>query len=123
MKDTGKGLAILGALGFLAAVFLMPTSVPAGQFGTDAIINIGLQQRQMLVALGCLALFVAGVILAVGGAIVEAPGSPTATYSLEEEAAVMEQWGIARVPSGYQFGSFAYPKLAQAVAQASKSKG
>jgi hypothetical protein len=123
VKQTGQALATIGALGFLAAVFLMPTSVPSGSFGTGDIINIGLQQRQMLVALGCLALFVAGVIVAVAGVIVEAPGSPTATYALEEEAAVMERWGITRGPSGYQFGSFAYPKLAQAVAQASKTKG
>jgi len=123
MKQTGQIIAVVGVLGFLAAFFLMPTSVPTDQFGTDGIVNIGMQQRQMLVALGCLALFVAGVIVAVGGAMMEASAKPATVYTPDEEAAVMEQWGITRSPSGYQFGSFAYPKLAQAVAQASKSKG
>jgi hypothetical protein len=125
VKETGKGLALLGALGFLAAYFLMPTSVPSGPYGTDSMVNLALQQRQTLVALGCLALFLAGVVLVAAGSVSEAVAGKTSSHdaAIEDEATAMERYGITREASGYVFGSFAYPKLAQAVAQARKTKG
>jgi hypothetical protein len=64
---TGNMLIAAGIILFLYAAFVFDTSVEATGFGANAetgnrIINIGLQQRQMMLAMAGLALFLAGII-------------------------------------------------------------
>lgn len=122
MKEAGQFIAALGAAGFLAALFFMPTSIEAPP-GTGDVVNIGLQQRQMLVAMGCLAVFLAGAMMATAGAVLGRVGvAAPSDIPADQEAETMERYGITRDPAGYRFGSFAYPKLSQAVEQAQRVK-
>ncbi|HEX8382871.1 MAG TPA: hypothetical protein VF592_05785 [Sphingomonas sp.] len=122
MKEAGTTLAAVGLLGFLAALFLMPTSLNAGTAYAGEVVNLSLQQRQLLVAIGSAALFVAGVILYAAGATVQAvaPRVSPAISDADEEAA-MDRLGITRGAGGYQHGGFAYSTLRSAVAAAERS--
>lgn len=138
MKDLGTALSFFGAIGFLAAMFLMPTSVASGAYGVPDVVNLSLQQQQNLTAIGCAAVFLAGVVLTAAGAIVEAVAPPlTATLPSEsgfaprsdlaravetpaDEQAAMDRYGIRRDGEGYVFGSFRYTKLNDAIRQAQR---
>ncbi len=113
MKDTGLALAVLGALGFLAAFFLLPTSVDAS-FGGGEVTNLALQQRQLLAAMGSAAVFLAGVILYAAGAA----AALNATGG--DDAETMKRLGITHDAQGYHHGGFVYNSLSAAVAAAQR---
>lgn len=114
MRAIGLIVAILGAAGFLAVVFLMPTSVNTESFGGGAVTNLALQQQQMLAAIGTVALFLAGIILHAAGALIPRAGVDT----LVEDEATMAQLGITREANGYRWGGGIYPTFAAAARDA-----
>lgn len=65
MKATGIALGLIGAALFLYAAFLFEPSVSTYGSGylPDRVVNLDLQQRQLLLAMAGLALFISGVIL------------------------------------------------------------
>ena len=117
MRDVGSVIAALGAAGFLAVVFLMPTSVDATAYGGGEVTNLALQQRQMLAAIGSAAIFLAGVILHAAGAL--APSEAAKPLTAEDEA-TMQRLGITRDAHGYHVAGYVYSKLATAVKAAEK---
>lgn len=118
MRDTGSIMAALGAVGFLAVVFLMPTSVDAGTYGGGEVTNLALQQRQLLAAIGTAALFLAGIILHAAGALL--PAVAEATPPEDEET--MSRLGITHDAHGYRAGGFVYSSFA-AAAKAVQRRG
>ena len=118
MRDTGSIIASLGAVGFLAVVFLMPTSVDAGSYGGGEVTNLALQQRQLLAGIGTAALFLAGVILHAVGSLM--PTNAEADIFSEDEA-TMARLGITRDAQGYHAGGFVYSSFASA-AKASRRR-
>lgn len=113
MKDTGSALIAIGAFGFLAATFLLPTSVDAA-FGAGEVTNLALQQRQMLAAIGSAAVFLAGMILYAAGAL-----AAQKSVAGSGDAEVMARLGITHDSEGYHHGGFVYGtlKAAQAAAE------
>lgn len=61
------------AISFAAAVwaFLMDTTVPAYSLGVSEVNNLGLLQQQMMVYIGSIGMFVAGVVALSTGAILK----------------------------------------------------
>jgi hypothetical protein len=114
VRDIGSIIAAIGAAGFLAVVFLMPTSVDAGMYGGGEVTNLALQQRQLLAAIGTAALFLAGTILHAAGALI--PAAAESAIPLEDEAA-MSRLGITRDAHGYHAGGFVYSSFAAAAKQ------
>lgn len=117
MRDMGSILTVVGAIGFLAVVFLMPTSVNAGMYGSAEVTNLGLQQRQLLAAIGTAALFLAGIILHAAGALIPTAAKTVATPEDEE---TMSRLGITRDSQGYHVGGFVYSSFAAAVKAAQR---
>jgi hypothetical protein len=113
MRSVGTILATIGAIGFLAAAFLMPTTVETGLYG-GAVANIALQQQQMLAAIGTATLFLAGVILHAAGAI----RGPAETAPLIEDEATIARMGITRGEDGYRWAGGLYPTFAAAAKDA-----
>lgn len=64
------------AISFAAAVwaFLMDTTVPAYSLGVSEVNNLGLLQQQMMVYIGSIGMFVAGVVALAAGSILKALG-------------------------------------------------
>lgn len=120
MQDTGKLMAALGIAGFLFAMFVMPTSVDMGLLG-ERVVNAGLQQRQMLAAIGSAALFLAGCVLRAGGAIVSAIiAAARPATAPEHDRAMMERLGIDPVGADYRYDGFLYGRLSDAVQAAER---
>ncbi|WP_176596464.1 MULTISPECIES: hypothetical protein [Sphingobium] len=66
MKRTGLILIAVGAALFLYAMLLFDPSVAVGSYGGyggGRVINIGLQQQQMMMAIAGAALFIGGIVL------------------------------------------------------------
>lgn len=120
MQDVGKVLAAIGAAGFLFALFGMSTTIP--DMAGGSVVNLDLQQRQLLIALGGLALLVSGAVLVSGGAMVDAlrlKASAAAPDDTDAEA-TMERLGIKREGSDYAVRGYLYRTLPQAVAAAER---
>lgn len=111
VRDIGSMIAAAGAIGFLAVVFLMPTSVNAGMYGGGEVTNLALQQRQLLAGIGTASLFLAGVILHAVGSLI--PANAAADVPSEDEA-TMARLGITRDAQGYHAGGFVYSSFASA---------
>lgn len=119
MREAGLAMSVGGVIGFFAALFLMPVAMPASEFGSE-VVNLDLQQRQLLVALGSSALFVAGVILYAVAVLIEAMVRTGETLPTPEEAATMERLGIEREAFGFRHNGFIYPKLRSAIEAAER---
>ncbi|WP_293873237.1 hypothetical protein [Sphingomonas sp. UBA978] len=119
MRDIGSIIAAIGAAGFLAIVFLMPTSVDAALYGGGEVTNLALQQRQLLAAMGTSALFLAGIILHAAGALLPSVAAEAAPPEDEE---TMSRLGITHDAHGYRAGGFVYSSFA-AAAKAVQRRG
>lgn len=115
MKSLGQSLVAVGALGFLGALFFMPTSIPSVD-GVE-VTNLALQQRQALVTIGFAVLFLAGVVVLSADQVVQAltrePDHPVDDRELEA-------LGISRGPNGYSVGGFSYWSAEDAVRAAKR---
>lgn len=121
----------------MAAALLMPTSVDSGTYVTN-VVNLDLQQRQMLAAIGSACLFIGGVVLIAASAIIEALSAtprltaplpalaasdlpPTVSADVGDETTLtMQQYGITKEVNGYRYGPFVYATLDQATRQAER---
>lgn len=118
MRDIGSVIAAIGAAGFLAVAFLMPTSVDAGPYGGGEVANLALQQRQLIAAIGTAALFLAGIILRAAGALLPSVAEEAAPPEDEE---TMSRLGITHDAHGYRAGGFVYSSFAAAAKAVQRS--
>ena len=137
MKPIGTTLLMVGLALYAFATFLFDPSVKSygGGYAPDRIVNLDLQQRQLLVALLGLTLFLAGIIMHVAEAAIERMGgtradaetiraplhagavTDPATPSVTDDE-LMHRYGIAREGEAYAYGEYRYSRLADAVAYA-----
>ncbi len=140
MKAIGGALWLLGMAVFLYAAFGFDVSIPSSTTGSpfggpDRIVNMDLQQRQLLLALAGLAMFMSGVLVHAIGEGVSAIRGETSTSTpgyvpevadspmLKDEdigAEEMERLGITFAEGQFRLGPFRYDRLVDAVAYAKR---